>query len=376
MDLDNARWTRPGWQKCLIPPWHPFLWPGTEDSPCGTEKTRQCVNKITEVVKTRETCLPPDPGVPALWDAAAAAAKSLQSCLTLCDPIDSSPPGSPVPGILQARTLEWVTISFSNAWKWKVKVKSLSCVRLLMTPWTVALQAILSMGFSRQEYWSGLPFPSPLWDGKQGKNISEQLFLKSHVGHRETQEIRNANCRWFIGGGNGKSRREPGNACEAHRYQCWRETLRSHSHDLETLMTQLLQAAGPHGQAVSSVCFPHQGQPTLPGTPGKRVREQQWHWVRLGHSSAWSQEGSVDGDSSLQQPCTCLRWAPRSPGCGGVRGNGARISAPRRWDEAAERGLGSQCQILNHTDRKPHQGPGFQFLGVFKEGLIDPCWEK
>ena len=70
--------------------------------------------------------------------AAAAAAKSLQSCLTLCDPIDGSPPGSPVPGILQARTLEWVAISFSNAWKWKVKVKSFSCVRLLATPWTAA----------------------------------------------------------------------------------------------------------------------------------------------------------------------------------------------------------------------------------------------
>ena len=92
---------------------------------------------------------------------AAAAAKSLQSCLTLCDPIDGSPPGSPVPGILQARTLEWVAISFSNAWKWKGKVKSLSCVRLLASPWTAAYQALLSMGFSRQEYWSGVPLPSP-----------------------------------------------------------------------------------------------------------------------------------------------------------------------------------------------------------------------
>ena len=91
---------------------------------------------------------------------AAAAAKSLQSCLTLCDPIDGSPPGSPIPGILQARTLEWVAISFSNAWKWKVKVKSLSHVRLLATPWTAAYQAPPSMGFSRQEYWSGVPLPS------------------------------------------------------------------------------------------------------------------------------------------------------------------------------------------------------------------------
>ena len=93
--------------------------------------------------------------------AAAAAAKSLQSCLTLCDPIDISPPGSPVPGILQARTLEWVAISFSNAWKWKVKVKLLSRVRLLATPWTTASQAPPSMGFSRQENWSGVPLPSP-----------------------------------------------------------------------------------------------------------------------------------------------------------------------------------------------------------------------
>ena len=73
------------------------------------------------------------------------------------DPVDSSPSGSPVPGILQARTLEWVAISFSNVWKWKLKVKSLSCVRLLVTPWTAAYQAPPSMGFSRQEYWSGVP---------------------------------------------------------------------------------------------------------------------------------------------------------------------------------------------------------------------------
>ena len=88
-------------------------------------------------------------------------AKSLQSCPTLCNPIDDSPPGSPVPGILQARTLGWVAISFSNAWKWKVKMKSLSHVWLLATPWTAAHQAPPSMGFSRQEYWSGVPLPSP-----------------------------------------------------------------------------------------------------------------------------------------------------------------------------------------------------------------------
>ena len=88
---------------------------------------------------------------------AAAAAKSLQSCPTLCDPIDGSPPGSTFTGILQARTLEWVAISFSNALKRKVKVKSLNRVRPSATPWTAAHQAPLSMAFSRQEYWSGVP---------------------------------------------------------------------------------------------------------------------------------------------------------------------------------------------------------------------------
>ena len=97
---------------------------------------------------------------PTFYTAAAAAAKSCQSCLTLCDSIDGSPPGSPVPGILQARTLEWVAISFSNACKWKVKVKLLSHVRPSATPWTAAFQGPPSMGFSRPEYWSGVPLPS------------------------------------------------------------------------------------------------------------------------------------------------------------------------------------------------------------------------
>ena len=101
-----------------------------------------------------------------------AAARSLQSWPTLCDPKDGSLPGSPVPGILQARTLEWVAISFSDAWKWKSKVKSLSHVRLLVTPWTAAHQALPSMGFFRQEYWSGVPSPSPLGRGWAIPNLS------------------------------------------------------------------------------------------------------------------------------------------------------------------------------------------------------------
>ena len=110
----------------------------------------------------------------------AATAKSLQSCLTLWDPIDSSPPGSPVPGILQARTLEWVAIS-SNAWKWKVKGKSLSHVRLFATPWTAAYQAPPSMGFSRQGYWSGLPLPSPnvSWGQQKKKTTQRNLEAKT-----------------------------------------------------------------------------------------------------------------------------------------------------------------------------------------------------
>ena len=103
--------------------------------------------------------------------AAAAAAKLLQLCLTLCDPIKGSPPGSPVPGILQARTLEWVAISFSNVGKGKVKVKSLSCARLVATPWTAAHQTPPSTGYSRQEYWSGVPLSFPIcrWHHTNGR---------------------------------------------------------------------------------------------------------------------------------------------------------------------------------------------------------------
>ena len=111
--------------------------------------------------------------------AAAAAAKLLQSCPTLCDPIDGSPLGFPVPGILQARTLEWVAISFSSAWKWKVKGKSLSHVRLFRTPWTAAYQAPPSMGFSRQKYWSGVPLPSPILSGDVPKLHKWKVILQS-----------------------------------------------------------------------------------------------------------------------------------------------------------------------------------------------------
>jgi len=113
------------------------------------------------------------------------AAKSLQSCPTLCDPMDCSLPGFSIHGILQARTLEWVAISFSNTWKWKVKVKSLSRVWLLATPWTAAYQAPPSMGFSRQQYWSGVPLPSPCrrtgWPKCLFPNQAQQRHIRWHI---------------------------------------------------------------------------------------------------------------------------------------------------------------------------------------------------
>ena len=115
--------------------------------------------------------------------AAAAAAKSLQSCPTLCDPIDGSPPGSLVPGILQARTLEWVAISFSNAWKWKVKLKSFSRAWLLVTPWTAAYQAPPSVGFSRQEYWSGVPLMGYNSQDHKESNTIEVRHNWSNLAH-------------------------------------------------------------------------------------------------------------------------------------------------------------------------------------------------
>ena len=118
-----------------------------------------------------------------------AAAKSFQSCLTLCNPIDGSPPGSLFPGILQARTLEWVAISFFNAGKWKVK--SLSSVQLFATPWTAAHQAPLSMGFSKQEYWYGVPLPSLLDTAEDSistkKQINKKLLIRHKVGKKEVK---------------------------------------------------------------------------------------------------------------------------------------------------------------------------------------------
>ena len=103
--------------------------------------------------------------------AAAAAAKSRQSYPTLSDPIGGSPPGSPVPGILQARTLEWVAISFSIAWKWKVKVKLLSCLlqtnELHVATWSehfilnwLNLYLVKHLALLMLYFWNSFPFAS------------------------------------------------------------------------------------------------------------------------------------------------------------------------------------------------------------------------
>ena len=122
--------------------------------------------------------------------AAAAVVNSLQSCLTLCDPIDSRPPGSPVPGVLLTRTLEWFAISFSHAWKWKVKVKSLSRVWLFVTPWTAAHQAPPSTGFSRQEYWSGVPLLSLVMALSEIKTNTQKWETKDEAQTNGSYKIR------------------------------------------------------------------------------------------------------------------------------------------------------------------------------------------
>ena len=119
------------------------------------------VAKLCPAVCHAMDCSPPCFSIHSISQAKILAAAA-KSCQTLCNRIDGSPPGSPVPGILQARTLEWVAIAFSSARNWKVKVKSLSCVWLFTTSWTAAHQAPLSVGFPRQEYWSGVPLPSPV----------------------------------------------------------------------------------------------------------------------------------------------------------------------------------------------------------------------
>ena len=124
-----------------------------------------------------------------------AAAKSLQLYLTLCDPIHSSPLGSSVPGILQARILEWVAISFSNAWKWKVKVKSLSHAWLLATPWTAAYQAPPGWIFqARVLKWSAIAFSGKEWQDilkvMKEKNLQPRLLHPARISFKYEGEIK------------------------------------------------------------------------------------------------------------------------------------------------------------------------------------------
>ena len=127
---------------------------------------------------------------PCLLRTRRAPAESLQSCPTLCDPADGSPPGSPVPGILQQEHWSGLPFPSPNAWKWKVKVKSLSRVWLVATPWTAAYQAPPSMGFSRQEYWSGLPLPSLESKAKKKKRKKSSEVLNPWTGMGKKQKLR------------------------------------------------------------------------------------------------------------------------------------------------------------------------------------------
>ena len=156
---------KPIWKKSAAVPF------GLAESPCSLASgwfwTHQhacpCVTHFSRVftMKTAARSPPLVSSTSLAFAIPRLSAKSLQLCPTLCNPMDCSQPGFSVHGILQARTLEWVATSFSNAWKWKVKVKSLSHVWLLVTPWTAAHQAPPSMGFSGQQSWSGVPLPSP-----------------------------------------------------------------------------------------------------------------------------------------------------------------------------------------------------------------------
>ena len=140
--------------------------------------------KIKAIVEVKDLskCIYTSHGleVSILLSAAAVTAKSLQSCPTLCDPIDGSPPGFPIPRILQARILEWVAISFSDACKWKVKVKSLSCVQLLVTPCTTAYKAPPFMGFSRARVleWGAIAFSEYCYQFSSNCSINSKNVIK------------------------------------------------------------------------------------------------------------------------------------------------------------------------------------------------------
>ena len=185
-----------------------------EPTPGRQELFKQCANKRSKIIILKclvctswwrfkiEKIKKKFPGLPVTklgdldWHIhAAATAKSHQSCLTLCNPIDGSPLGSPIPGILQARTLEWVAISLSNAWKWKVKVKTFSHVRLFATPWTAAHEAPPSTEVSRQECWSGWPVSSPIYKLLYIKQITVNKDLLYSTGNHAQSSVMTYNGR-------------------------------------------------------------------------------------------------------------------------------------------------------------------------------------
>ena len=201
-----------------------------------------------------------------LITAAATAAKSLQSCPTLCDPRDGSPPGSPVPGILQARTLEWVGISFSSVWKWKVTEKSLSHVRLFATPWTAAYQAPPSMGFSRQEYWSGVPVLIT-------REMQIKTAMRYHVTPLRMAIIKKKKLQ-TINAGDGIEKREP-----TLLHFCWNVNW------YINYWEQYAAAAAKSVQSCPTLCDPRDSSP--PGSPVPGILQARTlEWVAISFSNA------------------------------------------------------------------------------------------
>ena len=231
-----------------------------------------------------------------------------QSCPTPSDPMDCSLPGSPIPGILQARTLEWVAISFSNAWKWKVKVKSLSHVRLLATTWTAAYQAPPSMGFSRQEYRPLKSIKKKRHHfGNKGPYIQSYGFSSSHVWMLEldhTEGWMPKNWSFWTVCGVGRLLRVPWTARRSNQL-IWKE---SPEYSLEGLRLKLkFQYLGHLMQRATSL------EKTL--TSGKDWRQKGmtedemvgWHHRLDGHEFKQT-PGDGEGQGSL---VCCSPWGHR-----------------------------------------------------------------
>ena len=265
-----------------------------------------------------------------------ATAKSFQSYPTLCEPRDCSPPGSFVSGILQARILEWVAISFSNAWKWKVKVKSLSRVRLLGTPWTAAYQAPPSMGFSWQEYWSGVPFPFLMEQqtgSKLGKEYHEGYILSPSLFNLYSEDImRNA---------------------ELYEAQAGIKIAGRNINNLR-YVDAAATAAAKSLQSCPTLCDPIDSNP--PGSPVPGILQARTlEWVAISFSNAWKWKVKVKLLSRVWLFSTQWTAAHQAPSSMGFPGNSTGAGCHRlllicRWHHPYGRKRGTK-QPLDESER-------------------------